>query len=151
MYSQCVRRKFLTLKVKATGWKSKRSEDTDLRDKFIDVISDEGLKFHLRQRRMEWPFYDVREIAIKSCDDGGEGIEINSIYRAPQKYREITRSHDINVKTVLAFYAAEEGILHVSAEKALLQGGDGETTKPDSEEPACWRRGTRVSTTTCLW
>ena len=81
-YSQRIRRKFLTLKSRKRDSGQREANDTDLRDVFIDGIIDEGLKLHLRQRRLERPscsFYDVREIALKLCEDGGEGMEINSI------------------------------------------------------------------------
>ena len=82
MYSQRIRRKFLTLKSRQRDSGQREANDTDLRDIFIDGILDEGLKLHLRQRRLEQPscsFFDVREISLKLCDDGGESVEINSI------------------------------------------------------------------------
>ena len=81
-YSQWIRRKFLTLKSRQRDAGQREANDTDLRDIFIDGIMDEGLKLLLRQRRLEQPscsFYDMREIALKLCEDGGEGIEINSM------------------------------------------------------------------------
>ena len=82
MYSQRIRRKFLTLKSRQRDSDQREANDTDLRDIFIDGILDEGLKLHLRQRRLEQPscsFFDVREIALKLCEDSGESVEINSI------------------------------------------------------------------------
>ena len=66
IYSQRIRRKFLTLKSRQRHSGQREANDTDLRDIFIDGILDEGLKLHLRQRRLEQPscsFFDVREIS----------------------------------------------------------------------------------------
>ena len=82
VYSQRIRRKFLTLKSRQRVTGQRETNDTDLRDVFIDGLMDEGLKLHLRQWRLEQPscsFFDLREIALKLCEDDGEGIEVNSI------------------------------------------------------------------------
>ncbi|GFS00331.1 hypothetical protein ElyMa_006396400 [Elysia marginata] len=93
----------------AAGKRLVRTKGTDgatLRDVFIEGIADEGLKLHLRQRRLEQPtctFYDVREAALKlyGDDDDDEDVTICGISRHTNKEndsRQQTHREDTGVE-----------------------------------------------------
>ncbi|GFR71530.1 Pol polyprotein [Elysia marginata] len=81
-YSQRLRRKFNSLRAKQEGTDGKLTDEATLRDVFIEGIADEGLRLHLRQRRLEQPtctFYDVREAALKLCGDDNDDVTVCGI------------------------------------------------------------------------
>ncbi|GFS08302.1 hypothetical protein ElyMa_001270700, partial [Elysia marginata] len=67
-YSQRLRKKFKSLRAKQEGTDGKLTDEATLRDVFIKGIADEGLKLHLRQRRLFRSDFEARIIWIHPSD-----------------------------------------------------------------------------------
>ncbi|GFO37569.1 Pol polyprotein [Plakobranchus ocellatus] len=77
--SNRLRRKYASLASKQRDLNEKITEESVLRDIFIDGVLDEGLKLHLRQRRLENPdctFFNIRETALTLSEEENHEAQV---------------------------------------------------------------------------
>ncbi|GFO18492.1 hypothetical protein PoB_004499700 [Plakobranchus ocellatus] len=78
-FSQRLRRKYASLASKQRDFNKKITEESVLRDIFIDGVLDEGLKLHLRQMRLENPdctFFNIRETALTLSEEENHKAQV---------------------------------------------------------------------------
>ncbi|GFO16841.1 Pol polyprotein [Plakobranchus ocellatus] len=78
-FSQRLRRKYASLASKQRDLNEKITEESVLRDIFIDGVLDEGLKLHLRQRRLENPdctYFNIRETALTLSEEENHEAQV---------------------------------------------------------------------------